>query len=159
MRLYGKQFIASAAALIVLIWSPAPAAAGKGGWFHPVSGAKISQCYSSGHRAIDMYRGHRHRVRAGHSGKVVYAGWNDGYGRLVVIWHVGRKYTAYGHLDSISVRNQQYVKAGQTIGRQGQTGDATGSHLHYELWNGGWYRKVNPAPFMRARGVRFGQCR
>jgi murein DD-endopeptidase MepM/ murein hydrolase activator NlpD len=106
-----------------------------------------------------MYRGDRHRVRASHSGKVVYAGWNAGYGRLVVIWHMGLKYTAYGHLDSISIRNQQRVKAGQTIGRQGQTGDATGSHLHYEVWNGGWYKKVNAGRFMRARGIRLGWCR
>jgi murein DD-endopeptidase MepM/ murein hydrolase activator NlpD len=153
-----KQLMVWLTLLLMILGSGEPAAAAKGGWAHPAPNARTSTCYSSAHRGVDLYRSHRSPVRAARSGKVVYAGWNDGYGRLVVIWHVGLNYTAYGHLDSISVRNQQRVKTSQAIGRQGQSGDATGSHLHFEVWRGGWYKKVNPASFMRRRSVRLGGC-
>jgi murein DD-endopeptidase MepM/ murein hydrolase activator NlpD len=145
------------AVLVVLFMAPSPAAAGQR-WEHPLPGARVGQCYSGFHRGVDMFQSHKHRVVAARRGKVVYAGWNDGYGRLVVVVH-GSFYTAYGHLNAIKVRKGQWVRAGQGLGWQGQTGDATASHLHFEVWAHGWYRKVNPAPFMRNRGVRLGWCR
>jgi hypothetical protein len=54
--------------------------------------------------------------------------------------------TAYAHLNTVLVRHGAYVEAGTIIGTVGQTGWATGPHLHYETWHHGV--NVNPAPFL-----------
>jgi murein DD-endopeptidase MepM/ murein hydrolase activator NlpD len=139
---------------------PRPESSG-GGWTHPHPGAYSSSCYGprwgSFHAGVDLVRSHRASVKSAHSGTVVQVGWNGGYGRSVVVNH-GRYYTLYGHLDSVTVRTGQSVRAGQEVGKQGTTGDSTGSHLHFEVWDNGWYRRTNPASFMRNRGIRLGSC-
>ena len=57
----------------------------------------------------------------------------NGYGNLVVIRHDNGLETYYGHLSEISVKPNQWVSAGQLIGKGGNTGRSTGSHLHYEI--------------------------
>ena len=56
-----------------------------------------------------------------------------GYGNLVVIRHDNGLETFYGHLSEISVKPNEWVTAGQVIGKGGNTGRSTGSHLHYEM--------------------------
>ena len=83
-------------------------------------------------------------VKASGDGKVVFAGRNGGYGRMIKIRH-GQKYeTRYAHLNGIhsKVRVGRYVKQGQVIGYVGKTGLATGYHLHYEFLVNG--RERNP---------------
>lgn len=72
-------------------------------------------------------------VVAGASGKVTFAGWQNGYGQLVVIDHGGGLTTRYGHLSHIDVAAEQTVERSQFIGRVGSTGRSTGPHLHYEI--------------------------
>jgi murein DD-endopeptidase MepM/ murein hydrolase activator NlpD len=72
-------------------------------------------------------------VVAGASGKVTFAGWQNGYGQLVVIDHGGGLTTRYGHLSHIDVAQDQTVTRSQFIGRVGSTGRSTGPHLHYEI--------------------------
>jgi murein DD-endopeptidase MepM/ murein hydrolase activator NlpD len=72
-------------------------------------------------------------VVAGASGKVTFAGVQNGYGNLVVIDHGGGLTTRYGHLSHIDVAQSQTVERGQFIGRVGSTGRSTGPHLHYEI--------------------------
>lgn len=72
-------------------------------------------------------------VVAGASGNVSFAGWQNGYGQLVVIDHGGGLTTRYGHLSHIDVSQAQTVARGQFIGRVGSTGRSTGPHLHYEI--------------------------
>lgn len=80
-------------------------------------------------------------------GKVVYAGWKGGYGKLVVIRHNGTYSTVYGHLSHIAkgIRVGRYVKQGQVIGYVGSTGLSTGPHLHYEFRVRG--KPVNPLTY------------
>lgn len=56
-----------------------------------------------------------------------------GYGNLVIIRHDNGLETYYAHLSEISVKPNQWVTAGQVIGKGGNTGRSTGSHLHYEI--------------------------
>jgi murein DD-endopeptidase MepM/ murein hydrolase activator NlpD len=72
-------------------------------------------------------------VVAGASGKVTFAGVQNGYGNLVVIDHGGGLTTRYGHLSHIDVVQSQTVERGQFIGKVGSTGRSTGPHLHYEI--------------------------
>jgi murein DD-endopeptidase MepM/ murein hydrolase activator NlpD len=72
-------------------------------------------------------------VIAGASGKVTFAGWQNGYGQLVVIDHGGGLTTRYGHLSHIDVVEGQPVSRAEFLGRVGSTGRSTGPHLHYEV--------------------------
>lgn len=72
-------------------------------------------------------------VVAGAGGTVAFAGWQNGYGQLVVIDHGGGLTTRYGHLSHIDVVQGQTVERSQFIGRVGSTGRSTGPHLHYEI--------------------------
>jgi len=80
-------------------------------------------------------------------GEVAYAGWNDGYGLVVFIWHSNNLETRYAHLSSIAVKQRQIVKAGDVIGYVGSTGKSTGPHLHFEVRIGG--KAVNPLDFFK----------
>lgn len=86
-------------------------------------------------------------VRATASGRIISVGWNGGYGNSVLIQHTGPYSTLYAHLSSYrsGLRLGQRVEQGEIIGYVGQTGLATGPHLHYELQVYGQYR--NPLTF------------
>jgi len=85
------------------------------------------------HTGDDLLAAYGTAVGAAGSGVVSFAGWLDGYGMLVVIQHVLGVSTFYGHLSRISVRPGERVVSGETLGRVGMTGDATGPHLHFEV--------------------------
>jgi murein DD-endopeptidase MepM/ murein hydrolase activator NlpD len=64
---------------------------------------------------------------------VTFAGWNDGYGMLVVLSLGGGVTTWYAHLSRIDLRPGACVGAGAGVGAVGATGRATGPHLHFEV--------------------------
>ena len=64
---------------------------------------------------------------------VRFAGWQGGYGRVIIIDHANGYQTRYAHLSDINVETGAAVKRGQTIGNLGNSGRSTGSHLHYEV--------------------------
>ena len=78
-------------------------------------------------------------ILASGDGTVKYAEFdNFGYGYCVMLEHPDGKGTVYGHLSLISVKDHQQVKQGDVIGYSGQTGNATGPHLHFEA-RSKWY--------------------
>jgi murein DD-endopeptidase MepM/ murein hydrolase activator NlpD len=87
------------------------------------------------HNGIDFAAPIGTPVRATADGEVTFVGQQTGYGDVVMIKHDGRYSTVYAHLSRFAadVRNGARVHQGETIGYVGQTGWATGPHLHYEL--------------------------
>jgi murein DD-endopeptidase MepM/ murein hydrolase activator NlpD len=76
-------------------------------------------------------------VRAVGDAVVEFAGVKNGYGNVVILRHNGQYSTVYAHLSRIAVRRGARVAQNDTIGLVGQTGWATGPHLHYEFRIGG----------------------
>lgn len=108
----------------------------KGKFHWPVRG-EISSMFGARdkriHNGIDIRTSRGQNVQAAQEGEVSYAGTLQGYGRLVVIQHAGHYSTVYAHLRDISVKKGQSVKKGDIIGRVGDSGNATGPHLHFEI--------------------------
>jgi murein DD-endopeptidase MepM/ murein hydrolase activator NlpD len=94
---------------------------------HPIAQAWIQ------HTGIDYAAPTGTRVRAVGDGIVEHAGLKGGYGKVVILRHHGQYSTAYAHLSRINVQRGQRVAQNDTIGAVGQTGWATGPHLHYEF--------------------------
>jgi murein DD-endopeptidase MepM/ murein hydrolase activator NlpD len=106
------------------------------GFIWPVNGPVTSgfgERWGRMHEGIDIGVGYGTPIHAAASGRVVYAGWMDGYGNLVAIDHGRGISTAYGHQSSIAVGNGQTVSQGEVIGYVGCTGHCFGPHLHFEV--------------------------
>ncbi len=89
------------------------------------------------HEGIDLKQRYGAPVRAAADGKVIFAGWAEGYGKLVILKHHKGYTTYYGHLSKIRVKVGQSVYKGQIIGNVGTTGWTTGPHLHFEIRKNG----------------------
>ena len=72
-------------------------------------------------------------------GLITAAGTDEGYGNYYIISHDNGFTTLYAHLSEFVALEGQSVKKGQLIGYVGQTGNATGPHLHFELMHQGTY--------------------
>lgn len=70
-------------------------------------------------------------------GIVTRASWYGGYGNCIQIAHGGGYSSLYGHLKGYAISNGQFVKKGQLIGYIGSTGNSTGPHLHFTVFNNG----------------------
>ena len=89
-----------------------------------------------GYNGVDLAASYGAPVMAAAAGQVIISrssGWNGGYGNYVVIAHANGTQTLYSHLSSNTVGGGQFVAQGQVIGYEGQTGKATGPHLHFEV--------------------------
>jgi murein DD-endopeptidase MepM/ murein hydrolase activator NlpD len=85
------------------------------------------------HSGLDIDAPNGTPVRASADGAVMDASLGAGYGREIVLNHGHEVETVYGHLSAIAVVPGQHVTRGQVIGYVGQSGRATGPHLHYEV--------------------------
>ena len=100
------------------------------------------------HRGIDFAAYRRAPIVATGPGRVIYAGWRNGYGRCVEIDHGYGFVTRYGHMNEIAVRRGDTVERGQQVGGMGSTGRSTATHLHYEIWYEG--SAIDPERLLRA---------
>jgi len=94
---------------------------------HPVFKTKIV------HTGLDIEAPHGTPVKAAARGELLFTGWLKGYGQVIILDHGGDMTTVYAHLSGIDVREGQVVEQGTPIGRVGNTGVATGPHLHFEV--------------------------
>lgn len=85
------------------------------------------------HEGIDVGVWYGTPVVATASGRVVFSGWKNGYGRVVIVDHGYGYQTRYGHNSKLSVKVGEQVKRGTVIAYSGNSGKSTGPHLHYEI--------------------------
>jgi murein DD-endopeptidase MepM/ murein hydrolase activator NlpD len=106
------------------------------GLIWPVSGPVTSPFgwrWGRMHQGIDIGVASGTPIQAAASGTVIYCGWEEGYGNLVVLDNGGNLATAYAHQSSIAVACGQTVGQGDIIGYVGCTGHCFGPHLHFEV--------------------------
>lgn len=121
----------------------------------PVDFARISSHFSLSRRHPVLHTIRAHKgvdyaatigtpIKATGDGKVSYAGFKGGYGRVIVLQHDNRYTTLYAHMSRFAsgIRQGQNVRQGQVIGHVGRSGLATGPHLHYEFQMNG--KHLNP---------------
>lgn len=110
-------------------------------------GMRIDPIYKTSkfHEGMDFSASTGTPIYATGNGTVTKAGWQSGYGRVVVINHGYGYETLYAHMNKIDVRKGQKVVRGEVIGEVGNTGKSTGPHLHYEVHVKG--RVVNPVNY------------
>lgn len=94
---------------------------------HPVLGETLH------HNGIDISRPTGTPVKPLSTGVVTFAGENGGYGLMVEVEHENGLTSRYAHLSTLAVRKGEHINPDQTIGQVGQTGLATGPHLHLEI--------------------------
>jgi murein DD-endopeptidase MepM/ murein hydrolase activator NlpD len=117
--------------------------------FHPILG------YSRPHMGVDWAAPIGTPVFAAGNGTISSAGWDSGYGRRIEVEHANGYITTYNHLSGFArgAKEGAHVKQGQVIGYLGQTGLATGPHLHYEILVNGHF--VDPMRVKLARTREF----
>jgi murein DD-endopeptidase MepM/ murein hydrolase activator NlpD len=98
------------------------------------------------HQGLDLAAERGEVVTAAADGWVIRAGPTGGHGLMVEIRHAGDITTRYSHLSAILCAPGEAVEAGQVLGLVGQTGRATGPHLHFEVWNSG--QVLDPLPWL-----------
>lgn len=98
------------------------------------------------HAGYDIAAPYGTRVLATADGQVIFAGWQVGFGRTIIVDHGYGFKTFYGHNSRLAVTAGQSVEKGQVIAYVGSTGRSTGPHLHYEVWING--QPVDPGPYL-----------
>ncbi|EOX8513284.1 TPA_asm: murein hydrolase activator NlpD [Salmonella enterica] len=120
-------------------------------WRWPTDGKVIENFGASegGNKGIDIAGSKGQAILATANGRVVYAGNAlRGYGNLIIIKHNDDYLSAYAHNDTMLVREQQEVKAGQKIATMGSTGTSS-TRLHFEIRYKG--KSVNPLRYLPQR--------
>ena len=110
-------------------------------------GMRIDPIYKTAkfHSGMDFSANIGTPVYATGDGVVKKAGWQSGYGKIIIIDHGFGYQTWYAHLNDYDVRVGQKVVRGEVIGKVGNTGKSTGPHLHYEVHVKG--KVVNPVNY------------
>jgi murein DD-endopeptidase MepM/ murein hydrolase activator NlpD len=132
---------------------------GTGTFMNPLGNIpyRVTTGFYPWHPAVDLSSNTGDPVLASDSGIVVFAGrYNGGYGELVIIDHGNGFTTYYAHLQSRFVECGQQVNQGQPIGTVGATGNASGSHLHFEIRQNDI--GVNPYHYIPIQDMRTGSA-
>ena len=157
----GRSGVADPAAAVALAQSTQLLSAA-GGAIAPTQG-RVTSCYGARwgamHNGVDIAAPIGTPVYTPEAGVVLQAGPASGFGLAVAVQHGDGTITLYGHINQYFVSAGQVVSAGQQIAEVGNRGQSTGPHLHFEVHNGGLYaNRVNPTPWLSARGISLGGC-
>jgi murein DD-endopeptidase MepM/ murein hydrolase activator NlpD len=122
----------------------------KGKFLWPVEGqitGTFGKDSKKKHKGIDIYAPLGTPIRAADKGKVVYSDNKvRGYGNLIIIEHKDSFFTIYAHNQVNLVQEEVRVERGDVIARVGHTGNAEGSHLHFEIRKGS--KPLDPMRFL-----------
>lgn len=99
------------------------------------------------HKGLDIAAKTGSAVKAAASGQVSFSGTMGGYGKLIIIDHVGGYETRYAHNSRLLVKQGQRVRQGQKVALVGSTGLTTGPHLHFEIRK--YQKATNPKTYLR----------
>ncbi len=100
------------------------------------------------HLGLDLTAEYKSSILSSGEGKVVYAGWDGSYGRMVEVDHGMGLVTRYGHMNRILVKEGDPVVRGTVLGQLGCSGRCSGPHVHFEVLVNG--KPVNPLKFLKA---------
>ncbi len=89
------------------------------------------------HRGVDIAAPQGARVHAAGPGRVVFSGYQKGYGNTVVVHHPDGFESRYAHLAELLVKEGDQLGTSQVVGTVGSTGRSTGPHLHFEISRNG----------------------
>jgi|GEM_PF-6472313 len=122
-------------------------------WVSPLKNVSVSSHFGTrngdSHDGVDLRAGEGVSIRAVDQGRVIFASSRiSGYGLMTILKHPSGLASVYAHQSRVFVKKGQYVKKGTLIGKVGQTGRASGPHLHFEIRDG--VRALNPVLFMAA---------
>jgi murein DD-endopeptidase MepM/ murein hydrolase activator NlpD len=91
----------------------------------------------STHNGIDIAAPRGSFVRASADGIVIFAGWTEDLGHLVVLYHGNGYFTYYGHNQRLLVMRNRFVRKAEEIAMVGSSGESSAPHLHFEIWKDG----------------------
>jgi len=122
---------------------PIPERTGTGTFIYPIKTYTITSRFGSRntgiigastyHQGVDFGSSTGTKIYATDGGEVTFAGWQSGYGYVVIIDHGGLYESRYGHCSKIVVKKGDKVYQGQYIANVGNTGVSSGPHLHFEI--------------------------
>ena len=126
--------------------------ASRGGAYEwPLKGiitSKYGPRHSGFHHGLDIAAATGTNIAAIKGGKVTQAGWYSAiYGNTVTIDHGNEEKSFYAHISKILVKEGQLIKKGQIIAKVGETGNATGPHLHLQISIDG--NTIDPQIYLR----------
>ena len=135
-ELESTTLTAPSAQVVLVGTKEPPPLIGTGSFQYPTRGRLTSRFgtrWGRMHNGIDLAASSGTPIRAADGGKVTFAGWSGSLGYLVKIDHGGNRETWYGHCSKLFVKAGDRVYQGQHIANVGNTGNSTGSHLHFEV--------------------------
>lgn len=134
---------------------PEPSGGGSGALQWPISGAVVSGFGmrvhpifgdTRMHTGLDIDGSSGDPIGSAGSGTVIFAGWQEGYGNVVIVDHGSGLSTVYAHMSTLGTAEGASITTGQNVGQVGSTGYSTGPHLHFEVREDG--TAVNPLSYL-----------
>lgn len=131
-----------------------PIQQGTGSFICPLTGYKLGSPYGMRngrmHFGVDLLAPAGTDIMAADTGTVVFTGYRNSYGLLVIVDHGNGFSTYYAHCSAVSVKAGDNVQKGMKIADVGRTGNATGTHVHFEIRSADICR--NPASYIAISG-------
>ena len=133
---------------------------GSGRYVKPVDGGHLTSGFGtrwgSTHYGIDIAAPLGTPIRAVTDATVIEAGPATGFGLWMRLQHPDGTVTVYGHMNTIDRPQGAHVSAGEQIATVGARGQATGPHLHLEIWpHGQRTQRIDPQPWLAHHGITY----